>query len=115
MISEEAVDEALRAVAHDLQRYTPGVSFSILQSDGVPKLVVAGDENHRYVLTKDATAATLCESIADAWQEWLHDEIGQALPACPVHDRGLHSEITRGRAVWVCSAGHEVARIGSLQ
>jgi hypothetical protein len=63
------------------------------------------------------SAEEAARQVADDVQEHVSEDLWQAWPMCPTHDRGLHAVLIEGAATWRCSAGrggHPVAAIGHL-
>lgn len=58
---------------------------------------------------------TALVAVADHVQESLMELDWTVWPLCAAHARGLHPVALDGAAVWRCSAGHTVARIGELR
>jgi PAS domain-containing protein len=57
----------------------------------------------------------LLVEVADYAQEMIMDD-SRVWPECLQHDAGLHPELDRGQAVWMCRVGrHPVAPIGQLR
>lgn len=72
--------------------------------------------NHEY-WTEDPvhTSAEAIVHLADQFQE-DHDQTDlRCWPVCEVHDIGLHPEVLKETAVWMCRfGGHVVSPIGEL-
>jgi hypothetical protein len=118
LLARHAVDLVVadlgRAAGVDVMRFDVGTRQPFTDDD-FEQVVVSYRGSFRTPVIFSLRDPEATVEVSDNMHDLILDEIHQAWPVCPIHDRGLYPQVDLGDAVWYCRSGnHPVSKIGEL-